>query len=93
LKNASFGIIAVVQVPENGAEGVLMTQGGRFAGLGLYVKDGCPVFHYNDFRGIGARRLQTTEDRAEAARLRLADVALPGNGTIHGGAPLAWRWF
>ena len=47
LKNKSFGISAVVDIPEGGAEGVLMTQGGRFAGLGLYLLDGKPVFHYN----------------------------------------------
>ncbi len=47
LKNKSFGISAVVEVPEGGAEGVLMTQGGRFAGLGLYFLEGRPVFHYN----------------------------------------------
>ncbi len=48
LKNTSFGISAVVDVPEGGAEGLLMTQGGRFAGLGLYLLDGRPVFHYNN---------------------------------------------
>lgn len=47
MKNKSFGISAVVDIPEGGAEGVLMTQGGRFAGLGLYVLDSRPVFHYN----------------------------------------------
>ena len=33
LKNKSFGISAAVEIPEGGAEGLLMTQGGRFAGL------------------------------------------------------------
>ncbi|TWU08926.1 Arylsulfatase [Symmachiella macrocystis] len=47
LKNKSFGISAVIEVPEDGAEGVLMTQGGRFAGVGLYLLEGRPVFHYN----------------------------------------------
>jgi arylsulfatase len=47
LKNKSFGISAVVDIPEDGAEGVLMTQGGRFAGVGLYVLEGRPVFTYN----------------------------------------------
>jgi len=47
LKNKSFGISATVSIPEKGAEGVIMTQGGRFAGVGLYLKDGRPVFHYN----------------------------------------------
>ena len=47
LKNKSFGISAVVEIPDGGAEGLLMTQGGRFAGVGLDPLDGRPVFHYN----------------------------------------------
>jgi arylsulfatase A-like enzyme len=47
LKNKSFGITALVEVPENGCEGLLMTQGGRFSGVGLYVLKGKPVFVYN----------------------------------------------
>jgi hypothetical protein len=47
LKNKSFKIGAEVKIPEGGAEGVLMTQGGRFNGLGLYLLQGRPVFHYN----------------------------------------------
>ena len=47
LKNKSFGISAIVEIPEGGAEGMLMTQGGRFCGVALYVLDGRPVFHYN----------------------------------------------
>ncbi|QGJ68688.1 Arylsulfatase [Planctomycetales bacterium 10988] len=47
LKNKSFGISAVVEIPEGGAEGMLMTQGGRFAGVGLYLLEGKPVFQYN----------------------------------------------
>jgi hypothetical protein len=46
-KNKSYRIIADVEIPEAGAEGVLMTQGGWFNGLGLYVLQGKPVFHYN----------------------------------------------
>ena len=47
LKNKSFKIGADVEIPSGGAEGVLMTQGGRFNDLGLYVLKGKPVFHYN----------------------------------------------
>ena len=47
LKNKSFGISAEIEVPEGGAEGLIMTQGGRFSGLGLYLLEGKPVFHYN----------------------------------------------
>ena len=45
--NKSFKVGAEVTIPAAGAEGVLVTQGGRFNGWGLYVLAGKPVFHYN----------------------------------------------
>ena len=39
-KNKSFKIGADVEVPAGGAEGVIATQGGRFAGWGLYLLGG-----------------------------------------------------
>ena len=45
--NKSFKIGADVEIPAGGAEGVLVTQGGRFNGWGLYLLRGKPVFHYN----------------------------------------------
>ncbi len=47
MKNKSYQITASVEVPASGASGMLITQGGRFAGWGLYVLDGRPVFCYN----------------------------------------------
>ena len=47
LKHKSHTISAEVEMPEQGAEGMLFTQGGRFAGFGLMVKDGKLVYHYN----------------------------------------------
>ena len=47
VKNTSFTIAAEVTVPEEGADGVLIAQGGRFAGWALYVKDGRPVYCHN----------------------------------------------
>ena len=44
IKNKSYRVSADVEVPEGGANGVLATQGGRFAGWGLLVLDGKPVF-------------------------------------------------
>lgn len=43
----SFTIEADIDVPTSGANGVIITQGGRFGGYALYVHDGKPVFHYN----------------------------------------------
>ena len=43
----SFSITAAVEVPAGGGEGVLVTEGGRFGGYGLYLLKGKPVFTYN----------------------------------------------
>ena len=39
--------VASPRVPEGGAEGMLATSGGRFAGWGFYVLKGKPVFLWN----------------------------------------------
>jgi len=45
--NASYNFRADIDIPPNGAEGMLITQGGRFAGYGFYVLKGKPVFTWN----------------------------------------------
>jgi len=45
--NRSYRITAEIEVPQGGATGVLVTQGGRFSGYGLYLKDGKPTFTMN----------------------------------------------
>lgn len=45
--NRSFKITADISVPADGGSGVLVTQGGRFAGWGLYLRDGKPTFTMN----------------------------------------------
>ncbi len=36
-----------LEVPADGAEGVIIAQGGRFGGWSLYAKDGRAKFYYN----------------------------------------------
>jgi arylsulfatase A-like enzyme len=43
----SYSINADVEVPEGGGDGVIVTDGGRFGGYGLYLLKGKPVFNYN----------------------------------------------
>lgn len=45
--NASYNFKAEVEIPDGGAEGMLITQGGRFAGYGFYVLKNKPVFLWN----------------------------------------------
>ena len=42
-----FTITAEVTVPSGGAEGMIVTFGGRFGGYALYLLNGKPVFDYN----------------------------------------------
>ena len=45
--NRSYRITAEIEVPQGGASGMLITQGGRFSGWGLYLREGKPVFTMN----------------------------------------------
>jgi arylsulfatase len=46
-KNQSHTITADVEIPQGGANGVILAQGGRFGGWSLYLKDGKPTYTYN----------------------------------------------
>jgi arylsulfatase len=46
-KNRSFSIRADVDIPQKGADGMIVTQGGLFGGWALYLDKGKPTFHYN----------------------------------------------
>jgi arylsulfatase A-like enzyme len=43
----SYSISAEVEIPTGGAEGMLVTQGGRFGGYGFYLLKSKPVFTWN----------------------------------------------
>jgi len=45
--NKDYTITAQITVPKGGAEGMIVTMGGRFGGYGLFLQDGKPIFVYN----------------------------------------------
>ena len=45
--NTSYTVKAEIEVPQGGAEGMIITQGGRFGGYGFYLLKGKPVFLWN----------------------------------------------
>jgi arylsulfatase A-like enzyme len=72
-----YTITADITVPPGGAEGMIVTLGGRFGGYGLYLLKGKPVFDYNlldlkHFRWEGG----------PLGRGLLADALKPGKHTI-----------
>ena len=49
LKNKSHAVTAEISVPDGGAEGVIVSQGGEFGGWSLYLVEGTPRYCYNLF--------------------------------------------
>lgn len=47
LLNTSYTVTADIDVPAGGAEGMLLTSGGRFGGYGFYLKNNRPVWLWN----------------------------------------------
>ncbi|MCV0369589.1 arylsulfatase [Filomicrobium sp.] len=47
LLNTSFVVTADIDIPDQGAEGMMLTSGGRFAGYGFYLLKGKPVWVWN----------------------------------------------
>jgi len=84
VKNRSKTITAEVEIPKGGANGVILTQGGKFGGWSLYMQDGKPIYTYNF---LGLERFTIASDRvvpAGAATIVL-DFAYDGGGLGKGG--------
>ena len=45
--NTSYTITADIEVPQGGGDGMIVTDGGRFGGYGMYLLKGKPVFTWN----------------------------------------------
>jgi arylsulfatase len=84
LKNKSYQIKAEVEIPKAGAEGMLITHGGRFGGYGLYVLKGKPVFHYN-LAGVAHYHIAGKDKLTPGAHTILFDFKYDGGGMGKGG--------
>ena len=85
--NRSFRITAEVNIPDGGANGMLVTQGGRFAGWGFYLKDGKPTFTMN-LLNLERPKWQAREALQSGRHTVVFDFALDQKGEIpfgHGG--------
>jgi arylsulfatase len=47
IKNKSHAVTAQLEIPDQGANGVIISQGGAFAGWSLYLAAGVPRYCYN----------------------------------------------
>jgi hypothetical protein len=84
IKNKSFSVTADVDVPEGGAEGVIIAQGGRFGGWCFYANGGRIKFVYNV---LGIQEFATEADTPVPAgnhQVRV-EFAYDGGGLAKGG--------
>jgi len=84
LKNKSHAVTAEIEVPESGAEGVIVAQGGAFGGWSLYVKDGKPAYCYNLFGLQRSKVYGDAEIPAGEHQVRM-EFAYDGGGLGKGG--------
>jgi hypothetical protein len=83
IKNKSFSVTAEVEITD-GADGVIIAQGGRFGGWALYAKDGKAKFVYNV---LGVQEFATEADLPIPAgrhQVRM-EFAYDGGGLAKGG--------
>jgi len=85
VKNKSLTITAELEIPEDGGNGTLIAQGGRFGGWSLYVKDGIPAYDYN-WLGLQRSSVAATS-KLPAGKVTLRfEFAYDGGGMGKGGA-------
>ena len=80
----SFTITAEVEVLEGGGDGMIVTEGGRFGGYGLYILKGKPVFDYN-MLSLAQYRWASPDARTAGKHTIVYDFTYDGPGIAKGG--------
>jgi arylsulfatase A-like enzyme len=84
MKNKSYAVTAEIDVPEKGAKGVIVSQGGAFGGWSLYVKDGKPAHCYNLF-GLNRFKIYGEEPLGPGQHQVRVEFVYDGGGLGKGG--------
>ncbi len=83
-KNKSLALTAKLTVPDGGAEGVIVAQGGGFGGFSLYVHEGKPAYCYNLF-GVQQFKVYGKSELEPGDRQVRMEFAYDGGGLAKGG--------
>jgi arylsulfatase A-like enzyme len=84
VKNKSHAVTAQIVVPDGGAEGVIVAQGGAFGGWSLYLKNGRPAYCYNLF-GLQRFNVHGETDVSPGEHQVRVEFAYDGGGLGKGG--------
>ena len=83
-KNKSWSLTAAIEVPEGGAKGVIIAQGGAFGGWSLYAHEGKLVYYYNMLGLMRSKVASDGELPAGEHQVRM-EFAYDGDGLAKGG--------
>jgi hypothetical protein len=83
-KNTSHVITATIEVPQGGADGVLVAEGGVPGGYTLYIQDGKPVYEYNYF-AHERYKITSSETLSPGPAVIRVDFKYDGGGIGKGG--------
>ena len=72
------------EVPAEGANGAILSQGGRFGGWSLYMKDGKPAYVYN-FLGLARYTIAAPQGLSPGPATVVLDFSYDGGGAGKGG--------
>jgi len=84
VKNKSHAVTAEIVVPEGGARGVIVAQGGAFGGWTLYAHEGRPAYCYNLF-GLQRFKVYGEEPIPAGEHQVRMEFAYDGGGLGKGG--------
>ncbi|MBX3031104.1 MAG: arylsulfatase [Chloroflexi bacterium] len=84
IKNKSHVVTAQVSIPDHGATGTIIAQGGAFGGWSLYLLDGRLTYHYNWF-GIERYTVCGIEPMPAGDHQVRMEFAYDGGGLAKGG--------
>ncbi len=84
IKNRSSKITAELVIPAGRANGAILSQGGRFGGWSMYMKDGKPAYTYN-FLGLSRYTVTAPQALPPGPATVILDFAYDGGGVGKGG--------
>jgi arylsulfatase len=85
LKNKSYAVTAQLDIPEGGANGVVVAQGGAFGGWSLYLDEGKPTYCYN-LLGLNRVKVAGADPVPAGTHQVRVEFAYDGGGLAKGGA-------
>ena len=84
VKNRSKTVTAALTIPEGGASGALLVQGGRYGGWSLHVREGKPAYEYN-WLGLERFVVESPDVLPAGESTVVLDFAYDGGGMGKGG--------